>query len=92
MAAVDQLRVSAAEVLQGLGLAFILGRFLPPYSPKPNAIPSYLSLRADTIKTAGFFFIFVATKSWLALVDRHVPEPYLVSLHRHETRHTLTLR
>ena len=92
MTAVGQLRVSAAELLQDLGLSFILGRFLPPYSPKSTAIPSYLSLRADTIKTAGFFFIFVAAKSWLALVDRNVPEPYLVSPYRHGMRHSLTLR
>lgn len=76
------LRVSSAELLQGLGLAFILGRFLPPYSPKgskSNVISLSLSLPAEAIKTAGFFSIFVAAKAWLALVDKYVPEPYLVS-------------
>lgn len=85
MAAAHELRVSVAELLQGLGFAFILGRFLPPYSPKEsksNAIFLPLSLPAELIKTAGFFSIFVAAKAWLALVDKYVPEPYLVSPYR----------
>lgn len=76
------------EVTKGLLLAFVLSRFLDRFSQKapnpPATIPSS-SKRATLVKTVGFFLIFQAARVWLALLDKHVPEPYLVSARIAET-------
>ncbi|KAK0721947.1 DIE2/ALG10 family-domain-containing protein [Lasiosphaeria miniovina] len=61
------------ELLRGLGLAVILARCIPPVSITGNkAIFS-----GGTIKAGGFFLVFLVARSWLALVNDFVPEPYL---------------
>lgn len=70
------------ELIKGLGIALMLSRFLPPFwrgGQNLPGSPSSSSLWAEAIKTGGFFLIFLAARSWLALVNRHVPDPYLVS-------------
>ncbi|KAK4155846.1 glycosyltransferase [Chaetomidium leptoderma] len=82
MEVVQTLRASLtfAELRNGLGIAFILGRFLTPSSKRGLDLssPSFRS-RADVLTTAGFFALFLGAKSWLALVNKSAPEPYLVS-------------
>ncbi len=74
--------LTSSEPAQGLLIAIILSRFLEslPWSAQTTRTTSPpSSTRVKVIKTAGFFFIFLAARSWLALVDEHAPEPYLVS-------------
>lgn len=53
-------------------------------------------LFSKSIKIAGFFFLFILSRSWLALVDKYVPEPYLVRsfqpLNEHNAGHELIIR
>ncbi len=84
MAALQTVPTVAAELLRALGVAFVFGRFLLPRMEKGfgtnfTANSPSSSLRGETTKTLGFFFLFVASRVWLALVDKYVPEPYLVS-------------
>lgn len=88
MAAAQTFPAVAAELFRGLGVAFVFGRFLLPRMEKGpgthhTATSPSSSLRGETIKTLGFFFLFVAARSWLALVDKHVPGPYLASSGSH---------
>jgi hypothetical protein len=73
--------LTLGELLKGLGIAFALGRLLSPGSESGLNKAGLLSPlhRADVVKTAGFFSLFLAARSWLAFVDRYAPEPYLVS-------------
>ncbi|AEO70709.1 glycosyltransferase family 59 protein [Thermothielavioides terrestris NRRL 8126] len=71
--------LTLGELLKGLGIAFALGRLLSPGSESGLNKAGLLSPlhRADVVKTAGFFSLFLAARSWLAFVDRYAPEPYL---------------
>lgn len=75
--------VSISELLNGLGLVLTLRRLFASFSGQlsnaGNSSPS-LSLRTEVITTSGLFILFLAAKCWLALVNTHVPEPYLVSI------------
>lgn len=74
-------RLAPGELLTGLGLAFVLGRSISPSLVNGLNSMDFLSLprKADIIKTSGIFSLFLLARTWLALVDKHVPEPYLVS-------------
>ncbi|KAL2016327.1 hypothetical protein VTK56DRAFT_3868 [Thermocarpiscus australiensis] len=68
------------ELLKGLVISVVLGRFLVLPSRRVQVAPGHRissTLSTEITKTAGFFFIFLTARSWLALVDRYVPEPYL---------------
>ncbi|KAK3903732.1 glycosyltransferase [Staphylotrichum tortipilum] len=72
--------LTVAELGKGLGTAFLLSRFLVSSTgkgPTSGGFWSISSPRNEAIKTACFFALFLAARSWLALVDRYVPEPYL---------------
>ncbi|KAK4238679.1 hypothetical protein C8A03DRAFT_43604 [Achaetomium macrosporum] len=82
MEAVSAVRegLATVELLKGLAIAFVLGRFLPPFSREAHEsaiIPLSSPLRAQSIKAAGLFSLFLIARCWLALVDKYVPEPYL---------------
>jgi alpha-1,2-glucosyltransferase len=70
-----------AELLKGLAVACALGTFLAPPSRKTSnsSKVSSPSLPEQLLQITGFLCLFVAARFWLALVDRYVPEPYLVS-------------
>lgn len=83
MEALQALRegLTLVELAKGLVIALVLGRCLVSSSEtaqKSHVFPFSASSRAQAAKTAGFFSIFLAARSWLALVDKYVPEPYLV--------------
>lgn len=85
MEAIQSLRdgLTVAELLKGLGIAFVVGRFLPSFVETGSSIKkssSYSSLRAEIVKLTGLFSLYLVARSWLALVDRYVPDPYLVSI------------
>ncbi|KAL2129631.1 hypothetical protein VTI74DRAFT_7512 [Chaetomium olivicolor] len=70
----------AAEVFKGLVVAFVLGRFLtasPENFSSILRVPLLSSFHSGALKTFGFFTLFLAARSWLALVSRNAPEPYL---------------
>ncbi len=70
------------ELLKGLHISFLLGRLLAASTRKDSPGTSFWSVsspRREAIQTASFFALYLAGRSWLALVDRYVPEPYLVS-------------
>jgi hypothetical protein len=85
MEALQTLRetLTVFELLKGLHIAFLLGRILAWSTRKDstanNGLWSITSPRREAIQTAAFFALYLAGRSWLALVDRYVPEPYLVS-------------
>ncbi|KAK0629589.1 DIE2/ALG10 family-domain-containing protein [Bombardia bombarda] len=56
--------ITFRELFLGLVAAGLLARVI---SSRPT----------EATKVGGFFFVFVFARSWLALVDHHVPEPYL---------------
>ncbi|KAK3352264.1 glycosyltransferase family 59 protein [Lasiosphaeria hispida] len=72
-------RLTAAELLKGLGIAVLLGRFLPTTlaRQRKGSLTWNSSIVLDVVTATGFFFLFLVARSWLALVDHHVPEPYL---------------
>jgi alpha-1,2-glucosyltransferase len=61
----------AGEVCNGLGVALLLGRYLAPPMEKGSG--------SEILKGIAFFSLFVAARTWLALVSSYVPEPYLAS-------------
>ncbi|KAK0715290.1 DIE2/ALG10 family-domain-containing protein [Lasiosphaeris hirsuta] len=71
--------LTAAELLKGLGITVLLGRFLATTSARQQkgALTWNSPIALGAITTAGLFFLFLVARSWLALVDHHVPEPYL---------------
>lgn len=69
-------------LFKGLAIAFILSRLLVTSSTNGFSLSGLRSpsLRAGVLKTIGFFALFLAARVWLALVNKHVPQPYLVSI------------
>ncbi|KAL2177808.1 glycosyltransferase family 59 protein [Thermothelomyces heterothallicus CBS 202.75] len=68
------------DVLVGLAIAWVLSRCLQPptikqQSPRPPS--SSTPFKTQIITTFGFFVLWLASRWWLALVDKYVPEPYL---------------
>ena len=63
------------ELLNAWNIGFILSHFLL----LGKAVRWTSSLRALFHVTAGFIGLFMLARSWLALVNHFVPEPYLVS-------------
>ncbi|KAK4099202.1 glycosyltransferase family 59 protein [Parathielavia hyrcaniae] len=72
--------LTPAEVAKGLAVALVLSHFSAPWTreePRPARVSPWLTFWAQKLKTACFFSLFLAARSWLALVNKHVPEPYL---------------
>lgn len=70
-----------SDVLQALLLALVVGRLVVPehQTPRLKGTSSPLFNINSTVAT-GFFIIALASRFWLALVNKYVPEPYLVRL------------
>jgi alpha-1,2-glucosyltransferase len=70
-----------SDVLQALLLALVVGRFVVSgeQTPRLKGSSSSISKMQATVAT-GFFGIALASRAWLALVNKYVPEPYLVCL------------
>jgi hypothetical protein len=65
------------DLAKGLVTVFVLVNFQRVYSPL-NSPSRRRWQRIDYLSLAGFTFLFLFAKSWLALVTRYAPEPYLV--------------
>ena len=61
---------SFRELLQGAGFATLVSQFVPDGTTSEFR---HIALR-------GLIVLFLLARSWLALVDHYVLEPYLVSL------------
>ncbi|KAH6632527.1 glycosyltransferase family 59 protein [Chaetomium tenue] len=67
-----------SDVLQALLLALVVGRLVVPeqQTPRLKGTSSPLFNINATVGT-GFFIIALASRFWLSLVNKYVPEPYL---------------
>lgn len=68
------------DVVTGLAIALFLGRYLLPVKEKQQSpmATSSTSPRTQVIAIISFSALWLASRWWLALVDKYVPEPYLV--------------
>ncbi|KAK4125854.1 glycosyltransferase family 59 protein [Parathielavia appendiculata] len=72
--------LTAAEVVKGLAVALVLSHFLAPWTytkSTPTQVSPSSTVWAQAFKAGSFFSLFLAARSWLALVNTYVPEPYL---------------
>ncbi|KAL2165046.1 hypothetical protein VTH06DRAFT_342 [Thermothelomyces fergusii] len=68
------------DVLVGLAIAWFTTRFLQPSTTRQQnstRSSSCSPFKTQIFMTSGFFGLWLASRWWLALVDKHVPEPYL---------------
>ncbi|KAK3312362.1 DIE2/ALG10 family-domain-containing protein [Apodospora peruviana] len=73
--------LTLSELVKGAAISLVLSRFLAP-SSTPHKSRSKTTkwqsrISNDTANFGGFFFIFLFARSWLAMVDKLVPDPYL---------------
>jgi alpha-1,2-glucosyltransferase len=83
MEAIQALRQALpwGDVLTSLANAWGMSHYLARSAkeqPNLTSKSSWASFGVGAIVPLGFFALSLASRSWLALVNKYVPEPYLV--------------